>query len=131
MSEQMVLAGTWPIDRPFRTAVSIPDDFPLEPFTPFAARIDFGSLLAESGTEGRFDRNSVVVTRLVGSGGETIFDHLTSEHFVHEDAGDVSWVVQQPAHRWYHVYFDLLENGPHPPPDRIGLVGHGDVLRYN
>jgi len=43
----------------------------------------------------------------------------------------VSWrVVPADGKMYFSIYFDLLDDDPHPPPDRLCLVGNGDRISF-
>ena len=123
--------GDWIVSRLFRIRVTVDGSTVIAPFTPFSVEIDFANILAKLGADGQFARHSVVVARIEGERRETPIAHAMSEYFVWDDKGDVSWVIEYTEQLEYYVYFDVEENGPFEPPQRIALVGNGDVLRYN
>ncbi len=127
----MRVCGDWAVPRSFRVRVTVDAATVTAPFTPFSVEIDFADILAKLGATGRFARHSVLVTRIEGKRCETPVVHAVSEDFIWDDRGDVSWVIEGSNQLEYYVYFDIEENGVFEPPQRIALVGNGDVLRYN
>ncbi len=123
--------GDWPVARAFRIRISVDRTTIISRFTPFAVEIDFAGLLHDLGINDRFARHSVAVTRIKAPERQMPIPHAMSEVFAWEDKGDISWVIEDPGQLEYYIYFDVETHGPFDPPEKIALVGNGDVLRYN
>ena len=96
---------------------------------PFSPVIDFAEIIAQAGTQGAFDPNSVEVIDL--SDGEAI-EHARSEDFAYGDKGRIEWVIRNPTHREYEIRFQTVERRPTlKPQEFVPMVGVGDLLRYN
>ncbi len=131
MQTREAYCGDWPIDRPFRVKVTANASDVAAPYTPFAVELDFAALLQSADSEGEFDRNSVLVTRIDGTDRQMPIAHSMSEWFAVRQCGDISWVIEQADQLEYYVYFDIAANGPYTPPAQIAAVGNGDALRGN
>lgn len=117
--------------RSCRVEIRIHPDAVTMPYMPFSIEMDFAALLRSGGVDGAFAPLSVLVTRVADDGSEVLVPHALSEDFAWETRGTVSWVVAEPDHLCYRVYFDSRENGPYPQPETIPLIGIGDNFRYN
>jgi len=92
--------------------------------------LDFTSILSQKGVSGEFDNNSVRVIEYDVSGNilwevPSQFDKSSDYDPWQKAAGTVVWIMNgttpEDTVRTYHVYFDILANGPKDPPNYSGV----------
>ena len=109
---------------PFRVTSALP-----LPNTPMSPLIDFASIIRGENVGGVLDPNSIHV---VDAGTGKPVPHALSEHFAYGDAGEVQWVVGNPACKRYEIRFrTVTRRPPLLPRGQAPLIGIGDLLRYN
>ncbi|MFP6770626.1 MAG: hypothetical protein VB859_20800, partial [Planctomycetaceae bacterium] len=108
--------------------LSVTSALPL-PNTPMSPLIDFKSIIQRENLGGVLDPNSIHVVD--AETGKPV-PHSLSEHFAYGDAGEVQWVIKNPAHKRYEIRFATVTGRPPLLPRRQApLIGVGDLLRYN
>jgi hypothetical protein len=88
---------------------------------PLRVPVDFNAALAALGVDGDFDPDSVRVIRPGGIPAQRqLFDDGSFEGAPDAEGnarGDVIFNLEDPAPVTYHIYFDILQNGPKPAAD--------------
>jgi hypothetical protein len=98
------------------------------PKTPMDPSIPFGQLIQDANIQGFLDPNSIRV-RDVASGQ---FVPHAIERYADGDSATVEWVIEDPSHTDYEIYFTTTATRiPLLPPAYTPMIGVGDLLRYN
>lgn len=137
---KQVRESEWVVNDEYRIAVAVDLGATKRVQTPVCAPINFAEILQAQGIKGRLDRNSIRVVRYdpatghalpyeVGSSYEVPYQ--LSHDFFYQDSGKVWWKIKDEKERNFQVYFDTLDHGPKPAPERIALVGDGDNFLFN
>lgn len=106
---------------------------------PAGVEIDFGDLFQQEQISERVDQNSIRVVRVDRRSGTPIryndaqlaCPHQTTGDFFNRQHGLIWWRMKDANATDFQIYFDTIENGPHAPPERLGLIGIGDHFHYN
>ncbi len=113
-------------DNRIRLKVTTPLEHARTPLDPV---IDFGELIKQQGSDGRFDPNSVEVWNAATN---QRVRHAMGEGFAYGDRGRVQWVIEDPAHTEYVIHFSTrAQRAPLRPAASTPAIGVGDLLRYN
>ena len=96
---------------------------------PMSPVIDFGRVIREGSLEGVLDPNSI---RVIDTADGAAIPHHLTEDFAYGDSGRVEFAIGDAARCEYIVEFSTARERPAlAPQQRTGLVGVGDLLRYN
>lgn len=132
-------AGAEPSSRPYRVSVRVDPGEAPRINAPVGVEIDFADLFRQQRIPGRLDQNSIRVVRVepqsrapIPYGSEQMAcPHQTTGDFFNRQHGMIWWRIKDRTATDYEIEFDTIENGPHAPPERFGLIGIGDVFHYN
>lgn len=86
---------------------------------PLDSTVDFGVLIRKAGLAGALDPGSIKVVNLAT--GKHIPSGVT-EDFAYADAGQVEWVIDDPAHKAYNIRFRTAAERPPLTPQAHSLV---------
>lgn len=102
-------------------------------FVPYSVYVDFDQLFRERNIQGRFDRNSVCVKKLLPDGQKETIQYNLSDEFLNSNTGKIYWLIETVGSESveFIIEYDSDELGSFEPPRTIGLVGVGDCLRFN
>ena len=91
---------------------------------PVELTVNFESLFSQSGISGTFDTNSLRVIDQDKTPSEVLSQFEPT-------SGEIIWLtgrMDAETSKRYYVYFDILENGPKPPPRYYDTMKNGGIL---
>lgn len=130
----------WVVPVHYRLSVQVDPGPSKRLESPVGVEIDFERLFRDQELPGRLDANSIRVVRYNPDTGRAVRYRQSFSYeipyklvgdFFNNDAGMVWWRMADSTSTHFHIYFDSRENGPHPRPPVMGLVGIGDAFYYN